>query len=89
MEKVRSVFAALASLCRWIYLTSALGQSAAHRLSVLFADSPRRYRHMLGRLVLAGAGIGLAGLVIVLLWGRDPADIFPRRIPSSPVSSPG
>ncbi len=79
-EETLGFFAAVATFMSVEEIViSALGQSAAHRLADDHAHDRQSYRWLLGKLALLGSGIGLAGLLVSLLFGRALIQFFLRE----------
>lgn len=72
-EASLGIFVALAYLMVAGNMTvAAAGQSASPRLAVLYAAGQRRaFLRLLARLVLVGLALGVAGVAIALIAGRD------------------
>ncbi len=75
------VFAAIASLVTAAQLVvNAMGQSATPRLARLFsAGELTKFKHLSGRMVLAAAGMGIAGVAGAALLGRPVLALAYRR----------
>ena len=72
-ERSLGIFAAVAYvMVAGTTVVSALGQSASPRLAQHYARGDvAAFRHLMGRLVLIGAGLGAAGVLVATLFGRQ------------------
>jgi O-antigen/teichoic acid export membrane protein len=79
-EAAVGYFAAIASLMSLQELViGALGQSAVRRLALSYATDRKDYVRLLGRLTAIGVAVGMAGVLLVVAFGRPLLTILFRE----------
>jgi O-antigen/teichoic acid export membrane protein len=79
-EAAVGYYAAIASLMVFQELIiGALGQSSVRRLALYYATDRKAFVRLIGRLLAIGAILGLAGIAIAILFGRQVLLIFFRE----------